>query len=135
MRPDGSRPRLTRAPSTPDTFQYCSSTPEKVNDKAGDRTALGSSPVTRCLTGSREMSDSGRTIGKVSRPTRCGVDMSGNALNSETGLQVPTADTMGCETGLSSPPRVCPNKDDRLHSDVGNRYVYRQATLGADSPI
>jgi hypothetical protein len=61
--------------------------------------------------------------------------MSGNALNAETGFQVPTADTMGCETGLSSARSVCPNEDDRLHSDVGNRYVYRQATLGTDSLI
>jgi hypothetical protein len=81
------------------------------------------------------MSNLGHTIRKVSRPTQCGVDMSGNALNLETRLQVPTVDIMGCETRLPSARSVCLNEDDRLHSDVGNWYVYRQATLGTDSVI
>lgn len=35
-----------------------------------------------------------------------------------------------CETGLSSARSVCPNEDDRSHTDGGNRYRDARSELG-----
>ncbi|CEL07049.1 hypothetical protein ASPCAL10214 [Aspergillus calidoustus] len=49
--PDGGRPRLTRTPSTSNTFQYCPVTRETAKRKAGDQLGRGSPLVTPCFAG------------------------------------------------------------------------------------